>query len=156
MIRERFSRRDKRNRGFVVRRGGHRASLRRKRFALHAIHQRTAIQRRDGYSQGGLRQAVDGKLRFAAETVGCETVRKTLECLWIYRLGAIQSRAPRTEVDALDILVRDFAHAEFIGKIWRGSDGAAVFVKRLQPALRARQESQWRHHRQRRAEMQQR
>ncbi len=156
VARQCFSGRNKRDGRFVLRRRGHRASLRRKRLAFDAVNQWAAIQRRHGDRQRSFRQTVDGKLRFAAEAVTCETLRKTLERLRIHRFGAIQRRAPGAEIHALDIFVRDLAHTEFISKIRRRGDRAAIFVKRLQPALRARQESQRGHYRQGRAEEQQR
>src|SRR2546430_11935757 len=48
---------------------------------------------------------------------------------------------------SLDISVRDLAHAEFISKIRSRCDRSTMFVKGLQPALGARQESQRGHHR---------
>jgi len=115
--------------------------LRRECLALHTIDQWAAIQRRDGDPKSSLRQAVDGELGFAAKAVTCETLRKAFERLRIHRLRAIQRRAPGTEVDTLDVFVGDLAHAKFISKIRRGGDRAAMFVKRLQPALGARQKA---------------
>src|SRR5258707_1181330 len=140
---------------FVLARRGHRASLRRECLALHTIDQWAAIQRRDGDPKSSLRQAVDGELGFAAKAVTCETLRKAFERLRIHRLRAIQRRAPGTEVDTLDVFVGDLAHAKFISKIRRGGDRAAMFVKRLQPALGARQKNQRRHHHQWYSEIQQ-
>jgi len=57
----------------------------------------------------------------------------------------VQRRAPGAEVDTFDVLVRNLAHAEFISKIRRCGDRAAMFVKRLRSA-RGASKKQRRHH----------
>ncbi len=146
MTRDWFSRGDKGNRRRVIWRRRKRAALGGKRFAFHAVDQRSAIQRRHRDPKRGLRKSIDRELRFASKTVLRKSRRESFERFWIDRLRAVQRRAPGAQVHTFDILVGDLSDAQLVGKVWRGSNRAAVLMEGLQPALRPGEKRERRHH----------
>ncbi len=56
--------------------------------------------------------------------------------------GSAPFSAARSELKSspLDIGIRDLAHRELVGEVWRGGDCCAMAVKRPKPAFRPRQE----------------
>ena len=131
--------------------GGNGAALRGEDFAIDAIDERAAIKRWYGDTERGFRESVHRKLRSAAETVPSEALFKSLQRFRIDRLGAIESGAPGAEIEAFDIFVGDFADTKLVSEIGRGSDGAAMFVERPEPALGTREKGERGHDVERRA-----
>jgi hypothetical protein len=130
--------------------------MRREGLALHAIDQRSAVERRHGNCQGGFGEAVDRQVRFLAKAVAGKPRRKALHRFRIDRLGAVHGDTPGTQIEPFDVLVGNLAHAQLVRKIGRRGDRAVVLVKRPQPAFRAGEESQRRDHGERHAEVQKR
>ena len=122
---------------------------------INNVDARTPIERRKGDCQRSLRKTINGELRFATKSVFCEALFESQERFWIYRLGAVEGRTPRTEVEALDIFVSNFSYTEFVREIWRSGNRAAVLVERPQPSFRTCEKCQRRYHANRRTEMQQ-
>src|SRR3984957_5225199 len=125
-----------------------------KGFAFDAIDPRRAIERRHGYGEGGLREAVNGEMGFIAKAVARETRGEALHGFGVDGFGAIHGYAPGTQVEPFDVFVGYFSYAEFVGEVGCCGDGAAVFVKGPQPAFGTRQERERRHYAQWHAELQ--
>src|SRR6185437_10751320 len=78
-----------------------------------------------------------------------ELLNEPVHRLRTNRLRAIQGGAPRTQVEAFEGTVWDFAHAQFVSKIRRRTERATMLVNRSQPALGAAEECQRRKQHQR-------
>ncbi len=128
----------------------------RENFAVNEIDAGTAIERWKSDGQRRLGKSVNRQLRFAAESIFRKALLETIERLRIDRLRAIQCGTPGAEVDSLNIFLGDFSYAKFVRKIRSSGNRSAVFVKSVQPSLRACEERQRRHNANRRTEMQRR
>ena len=87
-----------------------------------------------------------GVMRLGPEAVAREALGEAAQRLGQHRLGAVDRDAPGAEIQALDLRVVDALHAQLVGEVRRRRQRAAVAVDRPQPALRARQEGERRHH----------
>src|SRR5215472_11107563 len=103
--------------------------MRREGFAFHAVDTGLAIQRRNRNRERRFSQPVNRKLRLGTKSIPSKSRRKALQSLGIDWLGAVHRNAPRTQIEAYDIFVRDFSHAQLVREIRRSSNGSAILVK---------------------------
>ncbi|VVO41796.1 hypothetical protein PS691_05811 [Pseudomonas fluorescens] len=89
------------------------------RFALHPVDQRPSAQGRKGQAQRGLGQPIDGCQRGGRKPVASETFGEALQGIRADRLGTVEGHAPTAQVQALEVALREFAQAQFIGEIRR-------------------------------------
>src|ERR1700745_911527 len=114
--------------------------------ALDAVHFVAGAQRRRGHAEARLSETVDGHQRFAAKAVPREPRDESLKRRSRNWLRSVRRRPPGTQVEALDILIRDFSHAELVCEIRSGANRSAMLVNRPEPAVGPAQERERRHH----------
>ena len=133
-------------RRLVIRLRRNRTAVRFESGTLDSIHFEARAQRRRGNAEARLREPIHGHQRFAMKAVTSEARDKSFERGRGHRLRAVGCSAPRAEIEAFDILVRHFSHAQLVGEIRRGTDGSAVIVNRPKPAVGLAEERERRHH----------
>ena len=85
------------------------------------------------------------------KSVWCKSRRKAIESLGANLFRAVQRSAPRPEIEAFDIAIRNLSRAKLVSKIRSRADRRAMPVDGFQPSFRPRQKRQRRHHSEREA-----
>ena len=105
-----------------------------KRLARHAVDAGGAAGRRHREAHRRLGEPVDRAHRLAPESVRREAPSEALDRFRAHGLRAVQGESPRAEIEALDLVVGDLAHAELEGEVRRRRDRGAMRVEGPQPA----------------------
>ena len=96
------------------------ATVVRQRNRVDVFNERTAAERRKGESQYRFREPVYRYECAAIESIFCESGGKALERRRANRLGAIEGEAPRSEIEADQILVVYFGRRDLVSEIGSG------------------------------------
>ena len=104
-----------------------------------------AARHGDRDAHRGFGEAVGRRQAVLAQPEFREALLERHDRLRADRLGGVEREAPGREIDALHVLVRNPAQAEFEGEVRAAGHRAAVAVDRAHPARRPRQERERRH-----------
>ncbi len=122
-----------------------------KHGAADTVEVRPATRRRKRQTHAGFRQSIHRRHRRALKAIGREARAEVFDGVGADRFGAVEGHAPTGQIETFKIGIAEFSGAQFVGKIRRRRQCAAMPLDGAQPALRPRDESQRRHQHQREA-----